>query len=138
MAVLLHWRNMIFEPTETKRNVLIAVIVDHDNQRITKIAALFCAQNAITEGLFDDGDEAALLLRFWQSIRCSDRIFSSQVLQQLQFVRERSWTLGLLHSNEIDLRQVYLPSLHDTQEMGAQKSPAVLGRTKSELGQTLA
>lgn len=119
MAVLLYWSTMIFVPTAKKRNVVIAVQIDQDHHRITRIAALICDHERITQALFDDSDESRLLLGFWSAINAGDRIFSAEVVKVFETVRLRSWHLGLLPSLDLDLRHVYGLDLHDTADMGA-------------------
>lgn len=116
---------MIFTPTAFKRNVVLAVKIEEftnpshrvGSNRITRICALFCDHVRMTEGLFDDDDEAALLLTFWRAVRSSDRFFSADVEKVLAIIRLRTWQLGLLPSAEIELRRVYGPDLHDTSEI---------------------
>jgi hypothetical protein len=119
---------MIFTPTKSKRNVVLAVqfartvatqpqFQSSQGPRIVRIYALFADHESITEGLFNDKDEATLLRRFWQAIRAGDRIFAADVGKALSLIRQRSWDLDLIPSPEIDLRQVYGPELWDTQKM---------------------
>ncbi|MBB5317446.1 hypothetical protein [Tunturibacter empetritectus] len=137
---------MLFEPTKSKRNVVLALQIVRtasrksapsiaDSPRISRIAALFCDHERITERLFDDRDEAVLLLRFWQAIRPSDRIFCADVVKRLALVRKRSWRLGVLPSIEIDIRQVYKPELYDTQKMWSENSTAVDRKIGAEYNQ---
>src|SRR5882762_8247398 len=111
---------MIFTPTESKRNVVLALqfvrtkatqpkFRSTEAPRIARIRAFFADHECITEGLYNDNDEATLLRRFWQAIHASDRIFAADVERCLSLIRQRSWELDVIPSPEIDLRRVYCP-----------------------------
>lgn len=119
---------MIFTPTKSKRNVVLAVQVartvatqpqfqSSQSFQIVRICALFADHESITEGLFNDKDEATLLRRFWRAIRVSDRIFAADVEKAMSVIRHRSWALDLIPSTDVDLRTVYFAELWDTQRM---------------------
>jgi hypothetical protein len=119
---------MIFTPTKSKRNVVLAVqfartvsvqsqFSSNQVRRIARIRAFFADHESITEGLFNDMDEATLLRRFWQAINASDRIFAADVEKAVSLLRQRSWDLDVIPSPEIDLRRVYCHELWDTQRM---------------------
>ena len=119
---------MIFKPTKSKRNVVLALqfvgtkatqsrFLSSQAPRITRICALFADHESITEGLYNDEDEATLLRQFWQAINASDRIFAADVEKSLSLLRQRSWDLDVIPYSEIDLRRVYCHELWDTQRM---------------------
>jgi hypothetical protein len=119
---------MIFTPTESKRNVVLALQVvrtkatrskfqSTETPRIARIRAFFADHECITEDFYNDNDEATLLRRFWKAIHASDRIFAADVQRCLSLIRRRSWDLDVIPSPEIDLRRVYCPELWDTQRM---------------------
>lgn len=119
---------MIFKPTRSRRNVLLAVQTtkvaanqtgrrSREIRSVTRISALFADHERITEGLFKNADEAILLCRFWTAIRPNDRIFGADIVNGLELVRRRSWDLRVIPSEEIHLRQIYCHELWDTQRM---------------------
>ena len=119
---------MIFKPTISRRNVVVVVHIkkraikptrrrSSDIRRITRISVLFSDHKRITEETFMDSDEAILLSRFWRAMQPNDRIYGADVAGQLEFVRRRSWSLRVIPSTEICLRQVYCHELCDTQRI---------------------
>jgi hypothetical protein len=119
---------MIFKPTRSRRNVLLAVQTtkvaanqtgrrSREMRSVTRISALFAEHERITEGVFMDEDEAKLLGRFWRAIRPNDRIIGSDIANGLKLIRRRSWDLKVIPSAEIHLRQVYCHEILDTQQL---------------------
>jgi hypothetical protein len=121
---------MIFKPTRSRCNVVLTLqfvgaratqlqFQSSQSPQLARICALFADHESITEGLFNDKDEATLLRRFWQAINAGDRIFATDVEKALSLIRQRSWDLDVIPSPEIDLRKVYCHELWDTQRMWA-------------------
>jgi hypothetical protein len=119
---------MIFKPTSSKRNVVLAPrfvgigtaqlkFQSTEIPKVARISAFFVDHESITEGVYNDKDEATLLRQFWQAIRASDRIFAADVEKTMSLIRRRTWHLDLIPSPEIDLRTVYFAELWDTQRM---------------------
>jgi hypothetical protein len=119
---------MNFKPTEHQRSVLLSLqFVNYgaaqsgsrpsETPRIASISALFADHDDITVELFDDRDEAALLHRFWRSLRANDQVYAADVAEGLSLLRHRSWLLDVIPAPEIDLRCVYAIQLWDTARM---------------------
>jgi len=121
---------MTFKPTETQRSVLLAIKFTNcgdaqenshsiETMRVTAISTLFADCDTTTVEIFSDQNEAALLRRFWLSLRTGDRVFAADIEVGLTIIRLRSWALGVLPSLEINLSCVYGLQLVDTGEMWA-------------------
>ena len=119
---------MIFKPTSSKRNVVLSPrfvrveaaqpeVQSTEFLKVARIAAFFVDHESITEGFYNDKDEATLLRQFWQALRASDRIFAADVENVMSVICQRSWAIDLIPSHDIDLRTLYFAELFDTQKL---------------------
>ena len=60
-----------------------------------------------TEDSFSNASEIDLLREFWHAVLPHDVFVGHGITNQLAFLRRRSWELGLVPSQEIDLKTVY-------------------------------
>src|SRR5664279_5042150 len=119
---------MNLKPTDHQRSVLLSLQFANwgtaqpgsrptETPRITCISALFTDRDSIDVEIFDDQDEAALLTRFWRSLRAGDQVYAANVEEGLSLVRHRSWLLDVFPAPGIDLGSVYGIQLWDTARM---------------------
>ncbi len=119
---------MNFKPTEHHRSVLLSLQFasnatvrpgsrSTETPRITCISALFTDQDSIDVEIFDDQDEAALLTRFWRSLRAGDQVYAANVEEGLSLARHRSWLLDVFPASGIRLGSIYGIQLWDTARM---------------------
>jgi hypothetical protein len=116
---------MTFKPTEPQRTVLLSLQFTYpepgsrstETPRVTCISALYADHDDIAVEILDDRDEAALLRRFWLSLRPGDQIFAANAAEALSLLRHRSWLLDVIPAPQIDLRCVYGVELWDIGRM---------------------
>ena len=119
---------MIVKTIQSQRSVLLTLNLTESSDtrtgveaiesvRVIKISALFSDLKDVLVERFVGNDEAALLRRFWRSLRPTDRIFAKNAVENFEILRRRSWHLDVIPAMEIDLRSVYNVQLWDTSSM---------------------
>jgi len=119
---------MIIKTDKSQRSVLLALNFEGSNNslpsvervaniRVTSISACFSDIRDVVVERFAGNDEAALLRRFWRSIRPTDRIFAKNVVKDFEILRRRSWILDVIPALGIDLRSIYNVQLWDVSLM---------------------
>ena len=119
---------MNFKPNERQRSVLLSLqFANHgtaqpgsrptETPRIACISALFTDRDSIDVEVFDDQNEAALLTRFWRSLRAGDQVYAANVEEGLSLARHRSWLLDVFPAPGIHLGSIYGIKLWDTARM---------------------
>ena len=121
---------MTINPTKARRTVVLDIQLSgtkppHPDDKasagaetITRIL-LVVDDGVVTEASFSGAAERDLLRQFWQLVQPHDVFFGRNIAARLEFVRQRSWKVGLIPSPGIDLRTVYQFS---TVDVGGQES----------------
>jgi len=110
-------RSVLLALMFAKRSDAPSVSKSIEDVRVAKISALFADGKDVTVDRFESSDEAALLRRFWRSLRPNDRIFARNANRDFEILRRRSWLLDVVPARDIDLRSIYGIELWDTDRM---------------------
>jgi hypothetical protein len=110
---------MTINPPESKRTVVLEIQTVHGDQPqpdhsksasagiIIAIGVIVDDGTRVTENSFCNAAEIDLLREFWLAVQPHDVFVGHGITNQLAFLRRRSWELGLIPSQEIDLNNVY-------------------------------
>lgn len=86
--------------------------------RIACICLLIEDGNDVAEVSLAQADEFELITEFWNSIKPTDVVVGHNIVAfDLQFIRQRSWILGIHPSRAFDLREYYTNDVVDTLEV---------------------
>jgi 3'-5' exonuclease len=106
--------------------------------RVVCIGMLIDDGEVATEIALAGEDEQILVSGFWNTVRPGDVIVGHNVLDfDLQFLRQRSWVLGLQPSRTIDTRRYYTADAVDTLQLWTNWTGNKKGVTLDALGSVL-
>lgn len=121
---------MKIKPSPTRRNVALDIetvsldpavpegALSATTGRIACICLLIDDGNTIVESSLMNLDEEILLRQFWRAVRPSDLLIGFNLYAfDLQFIRQRSWILGVRPSRRIDLRRFYSQEFLDLMQL---------------------
>ena len=106
--------------------------------RVVCIGMLIDDGEASTEIILAGEDERLLVSGFWNTLRPSDVIVGHNVLDfDINFLRQRSWILGIQPSRTIDARRYYSADVVDTLQLWTNWTGNKKGVTLDALGSVL-
>ena len=106
--------------------------------RVVCIGMLIDDGEAATEVMFAGEDERLLVSGFWNTVRPTDVIVGHNVLDfDINFLRQRSWILGIQPSRTIDTRKYYTADVIDTLQIWTNWTGNKRGVTLDALGSVL-
>jgi DNA polymerase elongation subunit (family B) len=106
--------------------------------RVVCIGMLIDAGDTVSEIMLADDDEHVLISGFWNTVRPGDVFVGHNVLDfDIQFLRQRSWILGIQPSRAIDTRKYYTADVIDTLQLWTKWTGSKKGVTLDALGSAL-
>ena len=131
-TVVLDIETVALNPSEEKG------ALDAVSGRVVCIGILIDDGEAATEVMLAGEDERLLVSGFWNTVRPTDVIVGHNVLDfDINFLRQRSWVLGIQPSRTIDTRKYYTADVADTLQIWTNWTGNKRGVTLEALGSVL-
>ncbi len=131
-TVVLDIETVALDPSQEKG------ALDSLTGRVVCIGMLIDDGEAATEIMLAGEDERLLVSEFWNALRPGDVIVGHNVLDfDINFLRQRSWILGIQPSRTIDTRKYYTADVIDTLQLWTNWTGNKKGVTLDALGSVL-
>jgi len=131
-TVVLDIETVALDPSQEKG------ALDAMTGRVVCIGMLIDDGEVATEITLAGEDELLLVSGFWNTVRPGDVIVGHNVLDfDIQFLRQRSWVLGIQPSRAIDTRKYYTADAVDTLQLWTNWTGNKKGVTLDALGSAL-
>ncbi len=131
-TVVLDIETVALDPSQEKG------ALDAMSGRVVCIGMLTDDGEVATEIMLASEDEHVLVSGFWNTVRPSDVLVGHNVLDfDIQFLRQRSWILGIQPSHAIDTRKYYSAGVIDTLQLWTNWTGNKKGVTLDALGSVL-
>ena len=106
--------------------------------RVVCVGMLIDDGEVATEIMLAGEDERLLISEFWNALRPGDVIVGHNVMDfDINFLRQRSWILGIQPSRAIDTRKYYTADVIDTLQLWTNWTGSKKGVTLDALGSVL-
>ena len=131
-TVVLDIETVALDPSQEKG------ALDAITGRVICVGLLIDDGDTASEIMLAGEDEHVLVSGFWNTVRPGDVIVGHNVLDfDIQFLRQRSWILGLQPSRIIDTRKYYTSDVIDTLQLWTNWTGNKKGITLDALGSAL-
>jgi DNA polymerase elongation subunit (family B) len=131
-TVVLDIETVALDPSQEKG------ALDAITGRVVCVGMLIDDGDTASEIMFAGEDEHVLVSGFWNTVRPGDVIVGHNVLDfDIQFLRQRSWILGIQPSRIIDTRKYYTSDVIDTLQLWTNWTSNKKGITLNALGSAL-
>jgi len=132
-TVVLDIETVALDPSDQKG------ALDAMSGRVVCIGMLIDDGEVATEIMLAGEDERLLVSGFWNAVRPSDVFVGHNVMDfDVNFLRQRSWILGIQPSRTIDTRKYYTADVIDTLQLWTNWTGNKKGVTLDALGSVLA